>query len=61
MQLGVTTMSAGSKTEPGGYVVPNKELEQFAISDERSPAEVQQMIKSQGFEVVWKDWEGFVN
>jgi len=59
MKLGITTMSAGSKTEPGGYVVSNKELEQFAISDERSPAEVQQMIKTQGFEVVWKDWEGF--
>jgi 2-iminoacetate synthase len=30
-------MSAGSKTNPGGYAVDPQSLEQFEISDERSP------------------------
>lgn len=57
VKLGVTAMSAGSKTEPGGYAESNKELEQFAISDDRSPEEFAEMIKSKGYEVVWKDWD----
>ena len=57
MKLGVTAMSAGSKTEPGGYTESNKELEQFSISDDRSPEEISQMIKANGYEVVWKDWD----
>lgn len=60
MKLGITTMSAGSKTEPGGYAVENKELEQFAINDDRSSAEIESVIKAQGFEAVWKDWDGFL-
>ena len=41
-KLGVTTMSAGSRTEPGGYASKDahETLEQFSISDDRSPAEV---------------------
>lgn len=57
LKLGVTSMSAGSKTEPGGYAVERKELEQFSVNDDRSPQEVMQMIKSQGYEAVWKDWD----
>ena len=34
-------------------------LEQFEISDERPTEEIAKMLKTQGFEVVWKDWEGF--
>lgn len=56
-KLGVTTMSAGSKTDPGGYSMPDEALEQFEISDERTPKEVEQMIESKGYEVVWKDWD----
>ena len=55
--LGVTSMSAGSKTEPGGYFTYPQALEQFAVSDERSPEEVEKAIKQQGYEVVWKDWD----
>jgi 2-iminoacetate synthase len=33
-------MSAGSKTNPGGYVVDPQSLEQFEISDERSAQEI---------------------
>ncbi len=57
LKLGVTSMSAGSKTEPGGYAESNKELEQFAVNDNRSSFEVSEMIKANGYEVVWKDWD----
>lgn len=55
--LGVTSISAGSKTNPGGYAVEPQSLEQFEISDERTPAEIAQMIRKQGYEPVWKDWD----
>jgi 2-iminoacetate synthase len=55
--LGVTTMSAGSKTNPGGYVVEPESLEQFEISDERSVEEIAKLIKDKGYEAVWKDWD----
>ena len=55
--LGATSLSAGSRTEPGGYCTHPQALEQFAVSDERTPAEVEQAIKSLGYEVVWKDWD----
>lgn len=57
IKLGITSMSAGSKTNPGGYSVEKESLEQFEISDERSPEEVNQLIKSIGYETVWKDWD----
>lgn len=57
LKLGITSMSAGSKTNPGGYAVAPQSLEQFEINDERSPAEVAAMIKNQGYEPVWKDWD----
>jgi 2-iminoacetate synthase len=56
-KLGITTLSAGSKTNPGGYAVDPQTLEQFEISDERSPAEVAAMLQAGGYEVVWKDWD----
>jgi len=55
--LGVTSMSAGSKTNPGGYAVEPQSLEQFEISDERSAEAVAALIRSQGYEAVWKDWD----
>lgn len=57
MKLGVTSMSAGSKTEPGGYCSTPDALEQFAVSDPRSPLAVAREIKSLGYEAVWKDWD----
>lgn len=59
VNIGVTSMSAESKTNPGGYVVEKQTLEQFEISDERSTEAVTSMLKSQGLEAVWKDWEYF--
>lgn len=57
--LGITSISAGSKTNPGGYAVDEQSLEQFEISDERSPAEIAELIRSIGYEPVWKDWESW--
>lgn len=56
IHLGITSISAESKTNPGGYSVEEESLEQFEISDERSTNEIKEMIQSQGYEVVWKDW-----
>lgn len=59
LQLGVTSMSAESQTNPGGYAHPeeNHELEQFSINDNRTAKEMAEMIKSKGYEAVWKDWD----
>jgi len=58
VRMGFTTMSAESKTQPGGYADDAQDaLEQFEISDERSVADISAMIRSQGREVVWKDWD----
>jgi 2-iminoacetate synthase len=59
VNLGITSISAESKTNPGGYAVEPQSLEQFEISDERSTEDVVAMLKTQGLEVVWKDWEQF--
>ena len=56
VHLGITSISAESKTNPGGYAVAPQSLEQFEISDERSTEEVVTMLKSKGLDVVWKDW-----
>ncbi len=76
--LGVTMMSSGSHTEPGGYtgqgrhavhqtvrgriLPPDAGIDalatgQFEISDERSPAEVAEVLRRRGFDPVWKDWD----
>ncbi|WP_367865835.1 2-iminoacetate synthase ThiH [Pedobacter sp. WC2423] len=55
--LGITSMSAGSRTNPGGYAVEPESLEQFEICDERTPDEIKEMLKEKGYEAVWKDWD----
>ncbi len=56
--LGVTTMSAGSSTRPGGYSSYGEEtLEQFALEDHRTAAEVAEAIRSVGYDPVWKDFD----
>lgn len=55
--LGATSLSAGSKTDPGGYHTYPQSLEQFAVSDERTPEAVASAIRGRGMEVVWKDWD----
>lgn len=55
--LGVTTMSAESKTEPGGYYTYPQALEQFHVSDERTAREMFARLRELGREPVWKDWD----
>jgi len=57
VNLGITSISAESKTNPGGYVVAPQSLEQFEISDERSTEDVVIMLQNRGLEAVWKDWD----
>ena len=77
--LGVTHISAGSPTDPGGYTGAGTEdlhltlkglrveLEQeqaqdratgqFEIDDKRPVDEIARILKTQGFDPVWKDWD----
>ena len=50
-------MSAGSKTNPGGYAEDIESLEQFSISDDRSPDQIANLLKTKGYDPVWKDWD----
>ncbi|WP_105903673.1 2-iminoacetate synthase ThiH [Vibrio gangliei] len=56
LPLGITHISAASKTQPGGYANDEVELEQFEISDDRSVIQVEQALKQKGYEPVWTDW-----
>jgi len=57
INLCVTRLSAGSKTNPGGYASEKTAAEQFEVADDRSPSEVADVIRSHGYEAVWKDWD----
>ena len=62
LPLGITQMSAGSCTAPGGYAGDDHEGEQFSISDHRTPKEFSLQLKKFGYEAVWKDWDcAFLN
>ncbi len=58
LPLGITQMSAGSSTAPGGYAEKNSATEQFAIDDDRTPAEIATLLQARGYDPVWKDWDG---
>ena len=55
--LGVTQMSAASKTSPLGYSHGQQTGEQFDVMDTRSAKEVADAIFNAGYEPVWKDWD----
>ncbi|MBU2018099.1 MAG: 2-iminoacetate synthase ThiH, partial [Bacteroidetes bacterium] len=60
--IGITSISADSKTDPGGYANPKENLEQFEIDDSRPTDEFVQVIKERGYEPVFKDWDrSFLN
>jgi 2-iminoacetate synthase len=59
--VAINSVSAGSKTQPGGYaddVAP--ELEQFEPHDSRTPQQVAQAIGAAGLQPVWKDWDDYL-
>ncbi len=53
--LGVTTMSAASRVNPGGYHTFPQALEQFDVSDNRSAQQIVDALKSRGRLPVRKD------
>lgn len=53
--LGITTLSAESKTNPGGYSGTNSES-QFDTSDTRSITQIAESIQSAGYDALYKDW-----
>lgn len=55
--IGITQMSAGSRTNPGGYTLNADSKSQFEVSDERSLDEVIRVIRDKGYEPVMKDWD----
>ncbi len=57
LDLGVTRLSAGSKTDVGGYSDMESSTAQFDISDKRDVKEIVKLIKSKGYQPVFKDWE----
>jgi len=57
LRFGVTQMSAGSKTSPGGYTLGLKSGQQFEIADHRSPQKITEVLLKAGYDPVWKDWE----
>jgi 2-iminoacetate synthase len=57
VRLGVTKMSAGSRTNPGGYTRRHTSSTQFEVDDKRNPGAIADMLKNQGLEPVWKDWD----
>lgn len=59
--LGTSSMSAGSRTEPGGYTKGHEALAQFDVTDSRTPSQVAQAIRNAGYEPVWKDWDTIFN
>lgn len=54
--LCITQISAGSKTNPGGYI-DNSSEEQFEVADKRDLNEMIDLVIKKGYEPVLKDWE----
>ena len=55
--LGITRMSAGSRTTPGGYTADTDSEEQFEVLDHRPLHEVMTALKRLGLDPVRKDWD----
>ncbi len=57
LPLGITRLSAGSRTAPGGYAEETEAENQFEVQDHRSLAEVMAAAQARGFDSVCKDWD----
>lgn len=59
--IAINSVSAGSKTQPGGYAADiASELVQFEPHDSRTPQQVAQAISDAGLQPVWKDWDSYL-
>jgi 2-iminoacetate synthase len=56
IDLCITQLSAGSKTNPGGYSGDQYDTH-FEVSDKRNLPEMMNFIKDKGYDPVLKDWE----
>jgi 2-iminoacetate synthase len=50
LEAGASVFSAGSRTEPGGYLAPDECRGQFLVEDARPLAEVAADLRTQGYE-----------
>ncbi len=57
LPLGITRLSAGSRTAPGAYTSEDAAEKQFAVQDERPLAEVMEAVRRRGFDPICKDWD----
>ena len=57
MNMGVTKISVGSKTDVGGYTEKDPSTSQFEISDNRSAKETIEAIIKNGYQPIYKDWQ----
>jgi 2-iminoacetate synthase len=55
--LGITRISAGSKTTPGGYAEQVEAEPQFDVQDTRNLKEMMTKVTELGFDPVRKDWD----
>ncbi|MGN1281240.1 MAG: 2-iminoacetate synthase ThiH [Succinivibrio sp.] len=53
LPVGITALSAGSSTEPGGYAHKGQNLEQWTVNDDRSVEEVVAAMEKNGFDAVF--------
>lgn len=53
LPVGITALSAGSSTEPGGYVHKGQNLEQWTVNDARPVDEVVKVMEESGFDAVF--------
>jgi 2-iminoacetate synthase len=63
LELGVTKISAASKTTVGGYSLEDESIKhpQFEVMDERSVNEIVEMLNERGFDPVFTDWRRIPN
>lgn len=57
LPLGITQMSCGSVTSPGGYRERHASGEQFHLEDRRDAQGFAEMLRKKGYDPVWKDWD----
>lgn len=61
LPIGITKISAASRTCVGGYSLPGKKEPQFNIMDNRSVDKVVTVLKQKGFDPVFTDWRRIPN
>ncbi|CAL1329059.1 2-iminoacetate synthase ThiH [Candidatus Providencia siddallii] len=57
--IAINNISAGSKTQPGGYSKLSAELEQFLPNDNRTALQMINVLIKKGLQPVWKDWDKY--